>query len=72
MNGDSGFAFTSPRVLHRLSFSLFRELRVGFVSCSVVSFTNLTRRVGVVKEGPAWQIPESYAKGKKAKLWHSR
>lgn len=28
--------------------------------------------VGVVKEGPAWQIPESYAKGKKAKLWHSR
>lgn len=34
-----------------LSLSLFRELRVGFVSCSVVSFTNLTRRVGVVKEG---------------------
>ena len=69
MNGDSGFA------LRRLGYyivSLFRELRFGFVSCSVVSFTNPTRHVGVVKEGPAWQIPESYAKGKKAKLWHSR
>ena len=26
----------------------------------------------VVEEGPFWQIPADYAKGKKAKLWHSR
>lgn len=26
---------------------------------------------GVVKEGPSWEIPESYSKGKKAKLWKS-
>ena len=38
--------FTSPRVLHRLSL---RELSFGFVSCPVVSFTNPTRHVGVVK-----------------------
>jgi hypothetical protein len=26
----------------------------------------------VVKEGPAWEIPEDYGTGKKPKLWHSR
>ena len=26
----------------------------------------------VVEDGPFWEIPKNYAKGKKAKLWHSR